>query len=109
MENFQRKKSIVDKDVTRNVNIDEKILTSVNQKIDLSDIIKYQSLSINGILINNPKTVKSNNNPKISIVISVYNGEGFLVPAVRSIQNQNFKDFEIIIVDDRSEDIVESF
>ena len=30
-----RKKSIVDKDVTRNVEIDEKILTSVNQKMDL--------------------------------------------------------------------------
>ena len=30
-----RKKSIVDKDVTRNVEIDEKILISVNQKMDL--------------------------------------------------------------------------
>ena len=30
-----RRKSIVDKDVTRNVEIDEKILTSVNQKMDL--------------------------------------------------------------------------
>ena len=31
----KRKKSIVDKDVTRNVDIDETILTSVNQKMDL--------------------------------------------------------------------------
>ena len=35
MENCQERKSIVDKDVTRNVDIDEKILTSVNQKMDL--------------------------------------------------------------------------
>ena len=35
IENCQGRKSIVDKDVTRNVDIDEKILTSVNQKMDL--------------------------------------------------------------------------
>ena len=44
------------------------------------------------------------NKPKISIVISVYNGEGFLKKALRSIQNQNFNHIEIIIVDDFSKD-----
>jgi glycosyltransferase involved in cell wall biosynthesis len=43
-------------------------------------------------------------NPKISIIISVYNGEGYLKTAVRSIQNQDFKDIEIIIIDDFSTD-----
>ena len=42
--------------------------------------------------------------PKITIVISVFNGEGFLKPVLRSIQNQNFLDIEIIIVDDASLD-----
>jgi hypothetical protein len=35
IEEQSRKKSIMDKDVIRNVDIDEKILTSVNQKMDL--------------------------------------------------------------------------
>jgi glycosyltransferase involved in cell wall biosynthesis len=43
-------------------------------------------------------------NPKISIVISVYNSEGFLKTALTSIQNQDFKDIEIIMIDDCSKD-----
>lgn len=42
--------------------------------------------------------------PKISIVISVYNGERFIKNALRSIQNQDYKEIEIIIVDDYSKD-----
>ena len=38
------------------------------------------------------------------MVISVYNGEGYLKTALRSIQNQNFKDIEIILIDDYSSD-----
>ena len=43
-------------------------------------------------------------NPKISIVISVYNGEGYLSRTLFSIQNQDFKDIEIIMIDDCSKD-----
>ena len=43
-------------------------------------------------------------NPKISIVISVYNGEPYLKSALLSIQNQDFKDIEIIMIDDCSKD-----
>ena len=42
--------------------------------------------------------------PKISIVISVFNGETYIKPVIRSIQNQDFLDLEIIIVDDFSQD-----
>jgi glycosyltransferase involved in cell wall biosynthesis len=44
------------------------------------------------------------NSPKISIVITVFNGEGYINPVICSIQNQNFLDLEIIIVDDFSKD-----
>ena len=44
------------------------------------------------------------NNPKISIIIPVYNGEAFIKETILSIQNQDFKDIEIIIVDDQSTD-----
>lgn len=42
--------------------------------------------------------------PEISVVIPVYNGEKTLARAVESVAEQTYKDFEIIIVDDASED-----
>jgi glycosyltransferase involved in cell wall biosynthesis len=42
--------------------------------------------------------------PKISIIMSVYNGEKYLHEAVDSILNQTFEDFEFIINDDGSTD-----
>lgn len=41
---------------------------------------------------------------KVSIVMSVYNGEKYLRQAIDSILNQTFTDFEFIIVDDGSTD-----
>lgn len=42
--------------------------------------------------------------PKVSVVMSVYNGERYLRGAVDSILNQTLRDFEFIIVDDASTD-----
>lgn len=42
--------------------------------------------------------------PKISVLMSVYNGELFLRQAVESILQQSFRDFEFIIVNDGSTD-----
>jgi glycosyltransferase involved in cell wall biosynthesis len=42
--------------------------------------------------------------PRISVVMSVYNGEAFLDAAVRSILSQTFGDFEFIVIDDGSTD-----
>jgi glycosyltransferase involved in cell wall biosynthesis len=42
--------------------------------------------------------------PKISVLMSVYNGERFLQEAIDSILAQTYKDFELIIVDDASSD-----
>jgi len=43
-------------------------------------------------------------NPKVSIIMSVYNGENYLKEAIDSILNQTFKDFEFIIINDGSTD-----
>ena len=71
---------------------------------DLHKIQKFILMNLNEKLINSsyffPKVI----NPKISVIISVYNGKGYLKTAVRSIQNQDFKDIEIIIIDDFSTD-----
>ncbi len=42
--------------------------------------------------------------PKISVIMSVYNGERYLRDAIDSILQQTFTDFEFIIVDDASTD-----
>ena len=43
-------------------------------------------------------------NPKISVIMSVYNGEEYLEESIQSIVNQTFKDFEFIIINDCSTD-----
>lgn len=52
-------------------------------------------------------------NPLISVVMAVYNGENCIKPTIESILNQTFKDFELLIVNDcsndRTADVIESF
>lgn len=43
-------------------------------------------------------------NPKVSIIIPVYNGANFLDEAVKSALNQTYKNIEIIVVNDGSDD-----
>ena len=42
--------------------------------------------------------------PKISIIIPVYNAEEYIDICLKSIVNQSFTDFEVIIVNDGSSD-----
>ena len=44
------------------------------------------------------------NNPKISVIIPLYNAKRFIVPTVNALLNQTFKDIEILIMDDCSMD-----
>jgi len=43
-------------------------------------------------------------NPKVTVLMSVFNGEKYLREAIDSILNQTFKDFEFIIINDASTD-----
>ena len=52
----------------------------------------------------NIKKIVNNENPYLSICIPVHNMEKYLERAILSIINQSFQDFEIIIVDDNSND-----
>jgi glycosyltransferase involved in cell wall biosynthesis len=47
-------------------------------------------------------------NPKLSIIIPVYNGEKTLKNCLNSILNQNFKNFELIIINNNSSDNTKS-
>jgi glycosyltransferase involved in cell wall biosynthesis len=42
--------------------------------------------------------------PRVSVVMTVYNGQRFLREAVDSILNQTYADFELIVIDDGSTD-----
>jgi len=42
--------------------------------------------------------------PKVTVLMSVYNGESYLVQSIDSILKQTFKDIEFIIIDDGSTD-----
>lgn len=44
------------------------------------------------------------NNPEITVLMPVYNGERYLREAIESILNQTFKDFEFLIINDCSND-----
>jgi glycosyltransferase involved in cell wall biosynthesis len=47
---------------------------------------------------------KNMKNPKITVLMPVYNAEKFLKEAIDSILNQTFKDFEFLIINDASTD-----
>jgi glycosyltransferase involved in cell wall biosynthesis len=61
----------------------------------------------------NKKNLKKINEPKVSIISPVYNREKYLIRFINSIQRQKFNNFEIIFIDDFSEDnsktIIENF
>ena len=43
-------------------------------------------------------------NPRIDVIMSVYNGENYLREAIESVLNQTYTNFKFIIVDDGSDD-----
>jgi glycosyltransferase involved in cell wall biosynthesis len=45
-----------------------------------------------------------NSSPRVSVIVSTFNGEKYLPEALNSILNQTFDDFELIIVNDGSTD-----
>ena len=75
-----------------------------NYQEESVDIQNYMDLVFNGTVLDKDKIYYPSKNPKISIVISVFNGEAYLKTAILSIQNQNLKDIEIVLVDDGSKD-----
>ena len=69
----------------------------------LSISLKFIKECFNGDLLNNNSKILSSN-IIISVIIPVYNCKRTIKAAVRSIQNQNMSDIEIILVNDNSND-----
>ena len=81
-------------------NIDHNIQKNACIKINS---LKFYSLCNANKLIK-PIYTKYNKYPLISVILPSYNKQKELLKSVRSIQNQSFKNIEIIIVDDGSKD-----
>ena len=74
----------------------------INFKNEIQKIekyFKYRNYNIKKI-----QKFKKIKNPKVSVISPVYNREKFISRFIGSIQNQNFKEIEIILVDDKSID-----
>ena len=63
----------------------------------------FVSVCKEGKLLPN-RHMERSENPKISLVIPMYNEERNIVPVIRSIENQSFEDFEILCINDNSND-----
>jgi glycosyltransferase involved in cell wall biosynthesis len=75
----------------------------ISQKESFIKGKKFLYDCLRGKLMNNI-TYKSIDEPEVSIIIPVYNGRKYIKNVLRSIQNQNFYNMEIILMDDFSKD-----
>ena len=80
--------------------IDKKLF---EKRADQLDYREFCQIALDEKLIDDSK-IKYDNKPIISVVVPSYNKKDILIKSIRSIQNQNFKNIEIIIVNDCSTD-----
>jgi len=64
----------------------------------------YINKCLKGILFSKKINLYTLSEPMISVIIPIYNCQKTIVPAIRSIQNQNLYQIEIILVNDYSKD-----
>ena len=100
---------ILNSGISSNINItkigkDYKIDDRFNENTYFKIVQEFINININGTFIYDNKQFRKSNNPKISIVITVHNGEAFIKNAIRSVQNQDLHDIELLIIEDMSED-----
>ena len=79
------------------------IISIFESKMNFNKIEEYFEFCNSFKLINKKKYIR-NIYPKISIISPVFNRGKYILRFLRSIQNQIFKDIEIIFIDDNSND-----
>ena len=78
-------------------------LDNNTKRKDEYDYLEFAKICLEEKLIDS-NNFNYENKPLISIIVSSHNNQDFLLKSIRSIQNQNFKNIEIIIVNDCSTD-----
>ena len=76
---------------------------TINIKYIQEEILGYKKNSVN-VSFDNKEIFYKRDNPKITIIITIYNQKEFIKTIYSCIQNQSFKDIEIIFIDDNSMD-----
>ena len=95
------KQSLNKKDINPEEILNKIIPSSILESNELKEINNF----INKNKLNNPDEIsKKYENPKISIIMPIYNSEKYLEKSLLSIYNQGFKEIEVIIINDYSND-----
>ena len=68
------------------------------------EIKEFRKINSENKLINNDMKFTKSKNPEISVIVTFHNQAHCIHKCIRSIQNQSFKNIEIILVDDCSTD-----
>ena len=89
-------KKVIKKIKIFNPNNTKQIKNFINEKKYIDNCLK--------LLLINPNLNIKKINILISIIIPIYNSNKTIIQSVRSIQNQNFSQFEILLVNDFSKD-----
>ena len=76
---------------------------TINIKIIQEEILGYKNNTVN-LSFENKEIFYKRDNPKITIIITIYNQKEFIKTIYSCIQNQSFKDLEILFIDDNSMD-----
>ena len=77
------------------------VISEIDPQSKIAVLSNLKFLRNSKISYYNGPTVK---NPKLSIIIPIFNGEDYINPLVSSIQLQTMKELEILFVDDFSKD-----
>ena len=85
----------------RDTVIDKNLFEKRDDQFNYTEFCK---LALDEKLLNDKKIEFDKNLPLISIIIPVYNKKNVLLKSIRSIQNQKYKNIEIILIDDCSND-----
>ena len=83
---------------------DYKVNNTTDENTYFKIIQDFIYINYNSTFLYDNKKFKKNKNPKISIVITIHNAHAFIKSALRCVQNQDFQDIEIIMVEDDSKD-----
>ena len=62
---------------------------------------------LNGLFPDKCSFEKEKYTPLVSIIVPVYNLENYIIRTLETIQNQTYKNFECLIIDDGSTDKTE--